>query len=136
MKQTLALKAYSVDIDIGYKLCGSIISSDSQSLKFGGNTYAQYTLFPEGVGLTRQRRQDNRGPLRSTIGEELSLRFRTENKNGLLFHMSGFGSSGDSASIQVRFFSTFLMGKGECGRPLFLIFFQGRRFVSVQLKII
>ena len=69
---------------------------------FGGNTYAQYTLLPEGVGQTRQRRQGNSDPLRSTIGEELSLRFRTENENGLLFHMSSFGSSGDSTSIQVR----------------------------------
>ena len=82
--------------------------SDSQTLMFGGNTYAQYTLLPEGVGQTRlQRRQGNRGPLRSTFGEELSLRFRTENENGLLFHMSSFGSNGDSVSVQVRFFQHF-----------------------------
>lgn len=65
---------------------------------FGGGTYAQYTLLIEGVGQVRQRRQGN---LRSTISEELSIRFRTENENGLLLHMSGSGTNGDSASIQV-----------------------------------
>ena len=66
---------------------------------------AQYRLLPEEAELasqSRRRRQGNIGTLRSSLTEELSLRFRTENENGMLFSMSGSSSVGDSVSIQVR----------------------------------
>ena len=75
--------------------------ADTQAVMFGGSTYAQYTLLPEGVEQTRQRRQGDANSLRSFLREELSLRFRTENENGLLFRMSGSGTTGDYVSIQV-----------------------------------
>ena len=73
--------------------------TDTQSLMFGGNTLARYML--QTSLPVRSRRQGNAGTMRSSLTEELSLRFRTENENGILFHMSGSGSTGDSASIQV-----------------------------------
>lgn len=74
----------------------------AQSVMFGGNTFARYTLVSEGVGQTRQRRQGNSDQLRSTLIEELGLRFRTEAENGLLFLMTTFSATGDTVSILVR----------------------------------
>lgn len=69
---------------------------------FGGSTFAQYTLQTNPQQQRRSRRQGSTGPLRSLLTEELSLRFRTENENGILFLLTGSGSTGDSVSIQVR----------------------------------
>ena len=66
---------------------------------------AQYRLLPVEAELTsqsRRRRQGSIGTSRSSLKEELSLRFRTENENGMLFSMSGSSSVRDSVSIQVR----------------------------------
>lgn len=78
------------------------MATDVQSVMFGGSTFAQYTLLPEGAETIRRRRQDSTGQLRSTLREELSLRFRTENENGLLFHLTGSDSIQDFVSVQVR----------------------------------
>ena len=82
-------------------MLGRNFPSDTRTIMFGGSTYAQYTLLPEGAEQVRLRRQGNANSLRSSLREELSLRFRTENENGLLFHMSGSGTTGDSLSIKV-----------------------------------
>ena len=68
---------------------------------FGGSTFAQYTL-QTSPQQRRSRRQSDTGTLRSSLTEEFSLRFRTENENGILFLLTGSGSTEDSASIQVR----------------------------------
>ena len=65
-------------------------------MTFGGDNYAQYSLVER--GSSRRRRQDNDVSLRSTFEEQISLRLRTEEDNGLLFFMGGVE---DLAYIQV-----------------------------------
>lgn len=70
----------------------------TRRIKFGGETYAHYSLLGYGTGLKRQTTPT----VRSTITDMISFWFRTEMEygRGLLLHMGG-AESGDELSIQV-----------------------------------
>lgn len=79
---------------------------------FSGGSYAQYTLHqpdptPTGPEAAARRKRRQTTPTmsaatRSTLSDRFSLRFRTAEDQGILFHVGGLDSADDFSYVQLR----------------------------------